>query len=123
MKLYLILFTHYSPKDSKNGIETYLITRDDEHVYEWMKSQPKLKNGEYLFNHYKDSENDDSNFKQKMIDLKGEYFDPHLELSDLYYGKTVYGWQEIEKDFSNENMIDVFNDLNSYVNVEIYLPK
>jgi len=27
-----------------------------------------------------------------MIRIRGEYYDKELELDDLYYGKTIYGW-------------------------------
>ena len=39
MKLYKIIFTHYSPKDSKTGIRTYIIANDDAQVMRLVDSK------------------------------------------------------------------------------------
>ena len=31
-------------------------------------------------------------FKEKMMRLRGSYFDPFADYSNLYYGVTHYGW-------------------------------
>ncbi|MFD0587648.1 hypothetical protein ACFQZE_06510 [Paenibacillus sp. GCM10027627] len=113
MNLYKIMFEHFSPKDSQRGVVAYLVADSDEQVYEWLKSDPKLDDDTWIYTPYQDSENDDITFelyddqynvvgmeeyKDKMIRLKGEMFDDELELNDLYYGKTIYGWRLIKED-------------------------
>jgi hypothetical protein len=113
MNLYKIMFVHYSPKDSEEGIITYLVAKSNEEVYEWLKSEPQLSNGNRLFNTYKYSENDnktyeiygddfsvvgEETFKDRMIRLHGEMFDEEKELDDLYYGATLHGWELIKED-------------------------
>ncbi|MBT2759971.1 hypothetical protein [Paenibacillus sp. ISL-20] len=113
MNLYKIMFTHYSPKDSEEGIIIYLAANSHEEVYEWLKSEPQLSNGNKLFNTYKYNENDnktyeiygefwnvigEETFKERMIRLHGEMFDEEKELDDLYYGLTLYGWELIKED-------------------------
>ncbi|MNW60375.1 hypothetical protein D3C74_383550 [compost metagenome] len=113
MNLYKIMFAHYSPKDSEEGIVTYLVANSHEEVYEWLKSEPQLSNGNKLFNTYKYSESDDKtyeiygedwivigeeSFKERMIRLHGEMFDEEVDVSDTYYGVTLYGWELIKED-------------------------
>ncbi len=114
MQLYSILLRHYSQKDSKTGIVTYVITDNEEKIYDYI-------NQELIWgiwnDHHNDSlsepieiHDDDFNvigtefFKERMLRLKGEYNDPDADCSDLYYGKTHYGWsnsKEISTDEEN----------------------
>lgn len=106
------MFEHFSPKDSQQGLITYLVANSSEDVYEWFKKEPQLPDGNRLFNSYKYSEEDnkvfelyddkyniigEENFKEKMIRLGGEMFDEDRELNDLYYGLTLYGWELVKE--------------------------
>lgn len=105
MNLYRILFRHYAPKDSHSGITTYLLANNDEEVYTYIDSInygmwsdkneecPKLNiyDDEYIVI-------GTESFKEKMIRIKGLMFDEDYELTDLYYGKTLYGWEVIKED-------------------------
>lgn len=112
MNLYKVMFEHFSQKDSEIGILTYLVAKSDEEIYEWLKSNPKLQDETYIFTVYKDRENNEETFeiyddaynvigeesyKDKIIRLNGDMFDEDADLSDLYYGKTLYGWQLVKE--------------------------
>lgn len=125
MNLYEIMMKHYAPKDSQMGIYTYLVANSDEEVYEWLKSEQELKDGRIIFNSYQDSEKDKETFeiydndykvigtetfKERMIRLKGDLNDEDVELSDLFYGKTLLGWKVIKKSVTIED-IQTLKDL------------
>ena len=116
VNLYKIKFEHFAPKGSKAGIITYLIAASDEAVYEWMKSEPKV-DGESIYINYGYHEEDEEvfdmyddkynvigqeTFKEKMIRLRGDIHDEEADISDAYYGVTLYGWECIKEDISIE---------------------
>ncbi len=124
MNLYEIIFEHFAPKDSKQGIFTYLIAESDKQVYEWLASNPTLKDGRWIITSWKDYEKDEEiheiydenynvigeeSFKQRMIRLNGEINDEEVELNDLYYGKTLYGWKLIKENITKLE-IKLLND-------------
>lgn len=111
MNLYQIMLEHYAPKDSEQGIYTYLAANSDEDVYEWLKSEPKLKDGRQIFLVWGMNEEDDETFeiydknydvigtetfKEKIIRLKGDLNDEDADFSDLFYGKTLLGWSTVK---------------------------
>lgn len=130
MNLYEIMFEHYSQKDSEKGIFTYLIAKSDEEVYEWIKLETELNDGRILYVCWGDYEDektfdiydDDYNvigeetFKKRMVRLKGELYDEEVELSDLYYGKTLIGWEKVKENIKQEE-VDIL--LNSGISLEI----
>lgn len=122
MKLYKIMFTHWSQKDSATGIVEHFVGENDEAVYEYIKSQDSNYDREISMftswteyeeaNSYYDEDveeedkgfeiyDDDYNvigtetFKERMLRLGGEMFDEDQELNDLYYGATRFGWKEV----------------------------
>ena len=120
MNLYAITFVHYAQRGSQEGIYTYLVAKDSEDVYDWFNLERPTSGGYLIYSHHKDYENDgktyslyDSNYniigeeshRDKMIRLQGELYDEDLELSDLYYGKTVLGWHIISAGISKEDVI------------------
>jgi hypothetical protein len=126
------MFEHYSPKDSKKGISTYLVAESDEQVYEWLKSEPKLDDDNWIYTPYNDNENNnimfeiydneynligEESYKDRIIRLKGEMFDDELELSDLYYGKIVYGWKLIKEDVKPD-VLQIIKDCG--ISIEIF---
>jgi len=116
MNIYKIEFLHASPKDREEGIKCLLLAENEEQVYEWIKSEPKI--GERsLYNGWADSEeeneefevyNDDydiigkENFKQKMIRLKGQMNDDDYDYSDAYYGITLFGWSLLKENVNTD---------------------
>lgn len=113
MNIYKIIFTHYSPKDSEEGIACLLIAENDEQVYEWIASDPQFGDMR-IFTSWKDMEDEELEdaempFKEKMISICGEVNDEDADLSDLYYGKTLYGWQLLKED------IDINKDVPQYL--------
>jgi len=126
MNLYVLKFKHYAPKDSIEGIVTYLIANSSENIYEWMKSEPEI-NDHYIINSYKHNENDDKifniydenynvigteTFKERMIRLNGEMFDKDADVSDAYYGVTHYGWELIKENVYYTDVVAVKSSLN-----------
>jgi hypothetical protein len=126
MNLYKITFTHYAPKDSEQGIKALVLAENDEQVYNWIASEPTTKEGG-MYNSWKERENyewdveaeawmdedgNDANvywydengdledFKSRMLRLKGEDNDDEVELNDLYYGETLYGWELLKENTS-----------------------
>lgn len=113
MKLYELLFRHYSQKDSEEGIICYLVANSDEEIYEFIKSEPEIpdgtKWGRGIFNSwkYKDDKEDSSyeeEHKTRLIECCGEMFDDCADISDLYYGLTHYGWRCVCEDISEEQI-------------------
>jgi len=117
MNLYIIEFKHYAPNDSVKGIKGYIVARNDEEVYEFIKSEPEML-GETMYNSYADKENDgeetdiyddDDNvigtktFKDRIIECHGDMYDEYSEVSDLYYGATQYGWTCVIKDITSHD--------------------
>jgi len=111
MNLYKIIIQHFSPKDSKTAISALLLAENDEQVYEWLKSEPRTKEGG-LYNSWADREEEgesfdiyDENyeiigtekFKEKMIRIKGELNDEDFQNEDAYYGNTIFGWELLKE--------------------------
>jgi hypothetical protein len=101
MNLYKIIFSHHAPKDSKYGIETYLLAESDEQVYEWLKSEPETSEGR-IYVSWSDYEDDDENFKERIINQQGQIDDEHNDYGDAYYGLTFYGWELVQEDVTND---------------------
>jgi len=117
MNLYIIEFKHYAPKDSEKGIKGYIVAKNDEEIYEFIKSEPEML-GEIIYNSYADKEDyddkdiydDDDNaigtetFKERIIGCCGDMYDEYSEVSDLYYGATQYGWTCVIKDVTSQDV-------------------
>ena len=108
MNLYEVKFRHYSPKDSQEGILTHLCADSDEAVYNWIRSEPNLEDGSHIFVSWRykdDPEQDeyDEDFKERIINCKGEMYDDESEVYDLYYGAIQYGWNKIFDNMTEEN--------------------
>jgi len=129
MNLYEIMMEHYAPKDSQKGIHTYLAAKSDEEVYEWIAAEKKTKDDRKIYNSWKLSEEDtyeiyndnydvigEETFKERMIRLKGDMNDEDEDFSDLYYGKTIIGW-ELVKENITEKEIEVLKSVGVAVEV------
>lgn len=110
-KLYKILFSHTAPKDTEDGIKTYITAKDDDQVYSFVDEKHNCgcwkdqeEDGEQL-----DIYDDDYNvvgtesFKEKIIRTKGQMNDEDYDCSDAYYGITLYGW-ELVKEITDEEL-------------------
>ena len=116
MNIYKIEFLHASPKDREMGLKCLLLAENEEQVYEWIKSEPKI--GERsLYNGWADSEEENEefevyndnydvigkeNFKLKMIRLKGQINDDDYDYSDAYYGITLFGWSLLKENVNTD---------------------
>ena len=92
MNLYRILFRHYGPKDSEEGIKTYLLARDEHDVYHFID-----KEYAYWEEYKEDGDIGKESMKEKMIRLKGDINDGYFDCSDAFYGVTAFGWELVEK--------------------------
>lgn len=95
MNLYSINFSHFGPKDSRNGIQGYLIAANDEAVLDWLLKAETM-NGEPINTKYwADSIEEGDTTRERLLQHHGRLEDDEFmdELSDLYYGHTVYGWK------------------------------
>lgn len=116
MNIYKIEFLHAAPKDAERGLKCLLLAENEEQVYEWIKSEPKI--GERsLYNGWADSEEENEefevyndnydligkeNFKEKMIRLKGQMNDDDYDYSDAYYGITLFGWSLLKENVNTD---------------------
>ncbi len=101
MNLYKIAFEHYSPKDSKEGIDTYLLANTAEEVYEYMRKEYRIWDDSDDMGPYPVYDNDDNKIgtetlHEKIIRNCGELYDVDIDLSTAYYGATMRGWKLIE---------------------------
>lgn len=110
MKLWELRFKHYAPRDSEEGIIGYLIADSSEQIYDYLKSEPTLKDGTeygrgiYVNWYYKDDPNDEEyeeNHRQRLIDCCGEMYDDEEEVNDAFYGVIHYGWNCVRDEISN----------------------
>jgi len=128
MNLYKIVFSHHAPKDSEKGIKVLLLAENDEQVYEWLASEPKLEDrtlynswkenegysyseeketfvdedGEEVDSSWYDEEGNAENFKTRMLRLKGEINDDDYDFTDAYYGITLLGWELLKEDVKTD---------------------
>lgn len=93
MNLYSIDFIHFSPKDSETGIKGLLISESDEEVYNYISK--KYADWDY-------NEEDDDEFRERTIEVRGEMNDEYYEPTDLYYGAIAYGWTLIKEDITDD---------------------
>ena len=135
--LFTLRFTHYSQKDSKTGIITYLIAHNDDEVVEYVDQNYAI---------VKDDQNDQSegvtyleaedvetqpellrsaealglSVDKSLIDMieisglshlltRWNKGDDWKDPSDLYYGATFYHWREVKQISQHE--LDVLHKL------------
>lgn len=110
MKLWELRFRHYAPKDSEEGIIGYLIADSSEQIYNFIKTEPSLKDGSKygkgLYVSWGDLDNTeneeyDEGHRQRLIDCCGEMYDEEEEVNDAFYGVTHYGWVCVRNEISN----------------------
>lgn len=99
MNLYKIVFAHYGPKDSEYGTRCLLLAKDDEDVYNWLAGD---SNELYLT--WLDEEEDDDEFKERIISNQGQIDDESVDTSSMFYGVTIYGWELLKEDVKDEGL-------------------
>jgi hypothetical protein len=125
MNLYEIKFTHFSPKSSKTGSVGYLLAENNEEVFNWFATNPTLNNIRvysgydeeeldevHATHHFNYSAIGEETKRDRLIRLCGEMFDDEVELYDLYYGKTLYGWELKKEDVCKEQLLLDFSNYN-----------
>ena len=89
-------------KDSETGIETYLLAKNEDKVYDYIDTQ-------LTCGYWSDNKEiiDSQTFRERIINLRGEINDENYDCSDLYYGATLYGWELVKEnvDFDLNNVI------------------
>lgn len=125
MNLYQINVIHYAEKDNHESIENFVVAKDDEAVYNWFQKAisncwNEENDEEEMFDIY-DGKNDEiigqETYKQKIIRIKGDMNDEDYELTDLYYGETLYGWEKIKSNIKEQD-IEILKKLK--IPVEVY---
>lgn len=110
MKLWELRFRHYAPKDSEEGIIGYLIADSSGQIYDYLKTEPTIKDGTKYGRdicvswNYKDNLDDEEyeeNHRQRLIDCCGEMYDDEEEVNDAFYGVIHYGWNCVRDEISN----------------------
>jgi hypothetical protein len=105
MILYKIVVAHYSQKDNHRSIEGYIIRENEEQAMEYVCLKLGYYSAEELEEEVEvDLYDDDGNYvstetetkKEKLLRLGGDYFDADADRSDLYYGHTEWGWEEVK---------------------------
>ena len=112
MNIYKIEFLHAAPKDTERGLKCLLLAENEEQVYEWIKSEPKIDERS-LYNGWANSEEENEefevyndnydvigkeNFKQKMISLKGQMNDDDYDYSYI----TLFGWSLLKENVNTD---------------------
>jgi|TARA_Y100000310_G_C20613082_1_gene779077 hypothetical protein len=90
--IYKIFSHHYAPKDSHKAVQFFVDAKDEDELY------GKLRE-EFCWD---DREDDDEDFKKKIISCKGSDDEEVTAFEDLYYGLTTYSWEEC-KDLSQND--------------------
>lgn len=102
MNLYRISVQHCGPKDSHKSVESYVMGRHDTDMYEqisklnygvWDDRNDERSDIEIFDNEYNVIGTE--TYKERIIRLKGDINDEDEDLSDLYYGCTLYGWENL----------------------------
>jgi len=104
MNLYQVMTKHYAPKDGHKAIWGYVVSESNEHLYEWLKSEPRFddENDDInnLYLSWQNKENDDEDyeeFKTAILESCDEEDTGFEEYNDLYYGKTFVSWKVVKE--------------------------
>ena len=97
MNLYKIIFKHYSSDNDEIGIKAMLLAENDEQVYNWISSEPKI-NDEKLYNNWKDKERN----KDKILSSNGEIAFEDEYCDDFQFGITLYGWELLKENINSD---------------------
>ncbi len=103
-KLYKIKVTHFAPKDSHIAIHEYVVAEDDRQVFDYLDNGvggwKKMMNDSIDW----DPDNEDS-YRDEYDSIFLSNGDHERELCDLYYGATIYRWEEVS--IENKDILDL----------------
>lgn len=101
LKLHKIMFKHFSPKDSEEGIRTYVIAVDEKTILQYVNNltggvwADRMREDGPLDIHDEDYEViGTETVEEHLLRFRGEIEDPDADVSDTYYGVTHWGWDE-----------------------------
>lgn len=121
MNIYRILTAHYAPKDSHTSMMGFVLANNDEQVFNWINTDPTIHDKRIFGSEDTDKLNDDNdgygyeikdenyntiqkimNYKDYLIHVGGLINSEYEEYEDLYYGKTLYGWEIFKENIGND---------------------
>ncbi len=116
--LYRIRFCHYAPKDSEEGIKGYVVVEDEAAIADYVAKEYMLLDDEALnerlnkygeLDYYEEEEVDEEEFFEtrlaRLARHKGDMDDDRDLMADLYYGATLYKWEEITRDVTEAEVL------------------
>lgn len=103
MKLFKIVIRHCAPRDKKENIVGWFLAPDDETVMHYIdrellsgiwsdRQEDSLNSPLTIYDEYGHKIGTEHYF-ERMLRVKGEYFDENASYDDAYYGVTHYGWE------------------------------
>lgn len=100
--LYKIEFEHFAPKGSKAGIETLILAKTNEEVYEYLVDKEEIYPEDHEDNEYEDDNGNSETFKERMLRLGGLLYDKDYNSGDGYYGITLIGWSLVKENIKTD---------------------
>lgn len=101
MKLHKIMFKHYAPKDSEEGIRAYVLAVDEKTILQYVSNltggvwADRMREDGPLEIHDEDYEViGTETVEEHLLRFRGDMEDPVADTSDAYYGVTLWGWDE-----------------------------
>lgn len=93
--IYKIDIEHSAPKDSMFAIAGYIITDSEEKIYNYLSTPETYDDNPLgIFTNWEFKEEINQDWKQMIIDCKGELGYENRKYENLYYGLTYYGWTD-----------------------------
>jgi hypothetical protein len=119
LELYRIDVQHFAPNDEHRSIETYVVALREHEVYDAINDMAygcwnDRNDDGVVYEIFDDAWNviGTETYKERMMRLKGDINDEDEELSDLYYGRTLYGWENLGEIAGEEiNLLSKFGML------------
>lgn len=104
MKLYKILLRYCAPKGCVEVVAKYIIADNDEQILRQLDAiqsglwTERSEQGD-LCNIYDDNYEiiGEETYLEKMLRLRGEFFDEDASYEEAYYGVMHYGWEECKE--------------------------
>jgi hypothetical protein len=101
-KVYRIEVGYFCQKDNHQSIEGFVVCENDLEVYKFMNENLANWDEQGEDKAADDWREEGYSFKEEIIKSKGDLDNEDTELTDLYYGLTLYRWVEHEHDATVE---------------------
>ena len=97
MKLFTIYIRHVGSKDFIDAQVGQFLAKSEEVIYQFIAKD--LSSGTWLDKEndspvFSETVNKQEGFKEKMLRIRGDFFDEYQDYSDRYYGLKFFGWNE-----------------------------